>query len=191
MLAFLWPLSIGAQEPMADLSGTWVLNKSLGTSQAGAEMEGRGGARGRGRDGMPSRGGGRGGRGGFGRGGADRPDADEMAGTRGLMQEVLGAPARFSIIQQAEMIRFVDADGRTRSYASTGVSEKHQLASGTVETRTRWDHSVLVMDIKISDRVSLTRKYAVDATLRRLKVTTQTPGGRGEQVAVYEDAMQR
>jgi hypothetical protein len=198
-----------SQAPSVDLSGVWTLNPELndtpgpGGDPGGAPgdsdrgdpgLRGPGvGGPGMGGPGMGGPGGGLrgpGGMGGPGMGdpGASRPNEEEMRRMRDLMQELFEVPSRFTITQRADQVVFTEADGPVRTYMTNGKAEKHQLTTGTVETRTRWEAGALVMDIKANDRMTITRRYTLDANARRLTVTTTMPRGRGERVSVYEDA---
>lgn len=189
---------------MPDLGGTWVMNRDL-SAPPGVEplppAAGRGGRGPGGMGGGPGGGFGGGGRrggggGGFGRGGGPRggpgrpPSRDEMEARRALMGEVLQMPLRLTIAQEGDRIVVIEPDGVVRTYVANGRKEKHQLASGTIETTTSWDGPRLKMTIAPGGRVRLTRTFAVTADPRRLEVTTAFEGGPkdGGRTIVYDEA---
>ena len=209
------PLPLGAAQKQptgvqADLSGAWELNREASSSipaGLGPDTDG-GGHRGDGGSGS-GHGGGRGGFGGSGMGAmgghgapggppADRPDKEEMQRMRDLTHEVLVSPVRLVIDQAEALVTFTDDEGHVRRFAANGKSEKHQLTSGTVNTKTRWEDGAVVMELEIPHGVKLSRRYAlsVAAGARQLIVTTDVtggdrgPGGKRSPIkAVYDPAL--
>jgi hypothetical protein len=111
----------------------------------------------------------------------DQPDKAEMQRIRDLIQETLAAPPRLVIDQDGAVVTFTDDEGHVRRFTSNGKSEKHQLTSGTVETKTRWEDAGLAMQIEIPRGMKLSRHYAVSVAgdARQLVVTTEITGGDG------------
>ena len=139
-----------------------------------------------------------GGHGGTGGPPADRPDKEEMQRMRDLAHEVLVAPVRLVIDQDGALVTFTDDEGHVRRFTANGKSEKHQLTSGTVETKTHWEDGALVMQLEIPRGMKLSRRYvlSVAADARQLVVTTEVvggdrgPGGKRPPIkAVYDPAL--
>lgn len=188
-----------------NLAGDWVLSLD-GTGAIPPDDGGMSGSRrGRGGSGGPG-GGGRGpggggfggiGGGGFGggrpggRGGPEsRPSAEEMEARRALLQEVMTLPARFTITQDGGRVSFTETDGVVRTYVVNGKSEKHALTNGTIDTRSSWDGARLRMEIRVGERATLIRTFAVRDDPRRLEVITAFDRAPKDarQVSVYDDA---
>jgi len=191
-------VSISAFERAVNLSGAWELNRDLSSAPGG--MPGPdGGGRGRGGAGRPGGGfGGGGGRGGFGGMGGDRqggagsmgPSPEEMERQRAVMQEVMQLPAKLTIAQDGDKVMFTEPDGVVRTYLANGKSEKHQLTSGTIETKSSWDGTQLRMEITSGGRGKLIRTFAVREAPRRLEVTTAVDGAPKDsrRIIVYDES---
>jgi hypothetical protein len=180
-----------------DLSGTWTLNKALSTpagsvptpdadpgDEPDTDQIGRGVYGRRGAFGSGGRGGGRGG------GDLRRREADRAA-RHALMQELTAMPASLAIAQDGDRLAVTEADGVRRVYVADNGVEKHQLLNGTIETRSRWDDGVLVMELKPRDGPTLTRRYSLrPGAPARLEVATRTDRDRKgvSRIAVYEHA---
>ena len=190
-------VSISAFERAVTLSGVWELNRDLSSAPGG--MPGPdGGGRGRGGPGRPGGGfGGGGGRGGFGGIGVGRqgggpgsmgPSPEEMERQRAVMQEVMQLPATLTITQDGDKVMFTEADGVVRTYLVNGKSEKHQLTSGTIDTKSSWDGAELRMEITAGGRGKLIRTFAVREAPRRLEVTTAFDGAPKDsrRITVYD-----
>jgi hypothetical protein len=198
-------LARNAQAPIdrPSLSGTWSLNKSLGTApgsggmpddgQFDGPMRGRGPGGGGG-GGMGGPGGGGGGRfpmrGGGGSGPPDRARREgDMAVRRALMVELMELPPKVTIAQDGDKVIFIEPDGVVRTYVANDKDEKHQLQNGTIETRSKWDDGALVMVLKVDKRgPEITRRYKIKGDPRQLEVTTTFDGGPKDarRIAVYE-----
>jgi hypothetical protein len=192
------PLTAADQPPVRPvLSGAWSMDKTLSTAPGSVAMPdddsdgpaGRGG-RGPGGGGFGGMGGGRrggmgGGRGGDG-GGMRRREGD-MAARRALLEELMTLPPKFTIAQDGDKVVFIEPDGVVRTYVANDKAEKHQLQNGTIETKSRWDADTLEMELKPSDGLTITRRYAVRGTPRQLEVTTTTNRGpkNAKRIAVY------
>jgi hypothetical protein len=185
------------------LSGTWSLNKSLGTAPGSGGMPddgpperpvgGRGPGGGGGGMGGPGGGGGGGRfpmRGGGGSGPPDRARREgDMASRRALMVELMELPPKVTIAQDGDKVVFIEPDGVVRTYVANDKDEKHQLQNGTIETRSKWDDGALVMVLKVGKRApEITRRFKIKGDPRQLEVTTTFDGGPrdAKRIAVYE-----
>lgn len=183
---------------LSSLSGEWVLNRELSSTTPPAMGDeafggrpggpGPGGRRPPGGIGGMGRGGGVGRGDGMGGGRSQRPTEDEMKRRRELMQEALEAPTRFTIIQDGQTVTFAHPNGVVRKYVANGKTEKHQLMAGTIDTKTRWDGSVLLMEIVLDERRTLTRRYRRDAETGRLLVTVSLQRDQEGRTTVYDEA---
>ena len=72
---------------------------------------------------------------------------------------------------------FTDADGRTTRYVANDKKEKHQLLTGTIETKTKWVDGALRQEIALRDGMKSSRTYAIEDD--HLVVTTTMEGGPG------------
>ncbi len=107
------------------------------------------------------------------------------------MGEVMQLPVRFTLIQESDKIVITEPDGVVRSYVANGKAEKHQLTSGTVETKTTWDGPSLKMQIAVGERVKVERRFTLRDDPRRLEVSTgfdRTPKGQ-RRLHVYDEAL--
>jgi hypothetical protein len=113
-----------------------------------------------------------------------------MEARRALMQEVMTLPARMTITQDGSKVVVIEPDGVVRTYVADGAVEKHQLTSGTIETRAKWDGPALRLEIRIGDRMTVIRTFEVRDDPRRLEVTTAFAGGGKDQrqLTVYDEA---
>ena len=155
---------------LSDISGAWTLNRDAGAGpRGGAKPE----------DAVPLPGGRGGMRGGVGVEGPDRnsvQDREERARLRALMAEVVEAPSRFQITIEDAFVIFTHADGRVVRYRADWKDERHQYASGTVKTRTKWDTGRLIIETDIGDGMKVTHAYSLNAEARQLVVNVQLPG---------------
>jgi hypothetical protein len=185
-----------AAQPAPALSGAWEIDRQASSptpAGLGPDGEGRGGYRGYGGGGHGGggRGGGRGGFGGPGTGGmgggraggpgTQQPDKEEMQRMRDLTHEVLTSPTRLIIDQDGPLVTLTDDEGHVRRFTANNKGEKHQLTSGTVDTKTRWQDAALVMEIEIPHGMKVSRRYELlaAADARQLIVTTEITGGGG------------
>jgi hypothetical protein len=115
-------------------------------------------------------------------GSGDQPDKEEMERIRDLIHETLAAPTRLAIEEDGAIVTFTDDEGHVRRFTSNGKPEKHQLSSGTVDTKTRWEADGLVIEIEIPHAMKLSRHYALSVAgeARELVVTTEITGGDRE-----------
>jgi hypothetical protein len=177
-----------------DLTGTWVLNAERSDRPGrpgGARGEGGAGPWGGRPGGMGGGMRGPGGRGGMGGGRMGSGiDPEQMKQRLEVMREVMEPVERMTIRQTGTEVVFIDATGRSRHYSTSGQPEKHQLQSGTIETKTSWKDSSLVMDISL-DRTKLTETYSLAADSGQLQVTftfenAGMPGGGRTIRRVYD-----
>jgi hypothetical protein len=185
-----------AQKP--DLAGVWALNKDLSDRPQADAADRAGGESGRGANGGFGGGAGRGGFGGGGgfggRGGSGgRPNPDDMRAMQEAMRQVMEPPTRLTITQTESDVTFTDGDGRSQKFATTGKSEKHQLASRTVDTKTRWDGARLVKEMSLGNGLKVTEIYALATTPRRLDVNVKLEGVPMNRTLhrVYDDVSER
>ncbi len=182
--------SAHAQAPAAahpNIDGAWVLNRDMGDPMqrggggGGESSDGGGG-------GGHRRGGGGGGYGvsamGHGGGmGGGGPMSDEqkqeMERRRALMKELLQPSDRMNVTVENDMVTFTESDGRVRKFKTDGKKEKHQFDNGTVETKSKWDNSGLVIETDLNG-TKLTQTYTIAAGERRqLVLATKMEGGGG------------
>ena len=203
--AVLATTAVRARVAPTDLSGVWEMNRDLSSAPGsgpglpgGPEGRGPGGGRGagggrRGPGGGGGFGGGAGGGGGRPRGGppGGAPSRDDMEARRALMQEVLTMPARLTLSQDGDKVVFIEPDGVVRTYVANGAAEKHQLTSGTIETKAKWAGPTLRMEIVVGARMTLVRTFRVTDDPRRLQVSTVFEGGPKDQgqLTVYDEAL--
>jgi len=179
--------SAHAQAPAADhpnIDGAWVLNRDMGD-----QMQRGGGETGDGEGGGGRRhGGGGGGYGvsamghGGGMGGGQMSDEQkqEMERRRALMKELLQPSARMNVTVENDIVTFTESDGRVRKFKTDGKKEKHQFDNGTVETKSKWDNTGLVIETDLQNGMKLTQTYTVAAgEKRQLVLATKMEGGGG------------
>jgi hypothetical protein len=179
--------SAHAQAPAADhpnIDGAWVLNRDMGDQmqRGGGESgdsEGGGGHRHGGGGGYGVSAMGRGG--GMGGGGQMSDEQkQEMERRRALMKELLQPSARMNVTVENDIVTFTESDGRVRKFKTDGKKEKHQFDNGTVETKSKWDNTGLVIETALQNGMKLTQTYTVAAGERRqLVLATKMEGGGG------------
>ena len=178
--------SAHAQAPAADhpnIDGAWVLNRDMGD-----QMQRSGGESGDSEGGGGHRRGDGGGYGvsamghGGGMGGGQMSDEQkqEMERRRALMKELLQPSARMNVTVENDIVTFTESDGRVRKFKTDGKKEKHQFDNGTVETKSKWDNTGLVIETALQNGMKLTQTYTVTAGERRqLVLATKMEGGAG------------
>jgi hypothetical protein len=199
-LVTLFTCVSGAQPPATGdhsmFNGGWTLNKELSTSPpAGAE----GFRGGQGREGGRGGPGGRGGGGGFPGGGAGGPggrpggspmDPEAIKKMQAMMQEIMEPSRRWIVTVGDESITFVDTDGRSRRFMTTGKKEKHQIQSGTLETKTKWDGPQLRQEVELGGGTKIVRSFSVSPETHQLIVLITVSGEAGRRPSpmrlVYE-----
>jgi hypothetical protein len=195
--------SLAAQQSTTDrpqIEGAWVLNRdmgdptqrggqgggdgSTGDGQGGGHRRGGyggGGGGGYGGGGM-GRGGGMGGmgRGGYGGGQMSDEQKQEMERRRALMRELLQPSDRMMVTVDGDLVSFTESDGRVRKFKTDGKKEKHQFDNGTVETKSKWDTTGLVIETDLQNGMKLTQTYSIaPGEKRQLVVATKMEGGGG------------
>ncbi len=181
--------SAHAQAPAAahpNIDGAWVLNRDMGDQMQrggggeGGEREGGGGHRhgGGGGYGVSGMGMGRGGMGGGGQ--MSDEQKQEMERRRALMKELLQPSDRMNVTVENDIVTFTESDGRVRKFKTDGKKEKHQFDNGTVETKSKWDNTGLVIETALQNGMKLTQTYTVAAgEKRQLVLATKMEGGGG------------
>jgi hypothetical protein len=118
-----------------------------------------------------------------------------MKKTRELMDELMSATPRLIIIQRDEgRIALVDADGHTRTFATDGKKERHQLRAGTIETSTKWDGVTLTQQSTLDGGAKVTQTFLVDDAKRLVINTTLDDSRMGKAPptkCVYDSAGER
>ena len=180
--------SAHAQAPAADhpnIDGAWVLNRDMGDQMQrggggdGGEREGGGGHRHGGGGGYGVSGMGMG-RGMGGGGQMSDEQKQEMERRRALMKELLQPSDRMNVTVENDLVTFTESDGRVRKFKTDGKKEKHQFDNGTVETKSKWDNTGLVIETALQNGMKLTQTYAIAAgEKRQLVLATKMEGGGG------------
>ena len=93
------------------------------------------------------------------------------------MRELMEPVTHWIITQADGAVTFTDADGRSRRYVTTNEKEKHQLQSGTIETRTKWDSARLQQEISEAGGLKVLRTYELSVDKQQLIVTSRAEGG--------------
>lgn len=96
-----------------------------------------------------------------------------------LMREVLESPLLLMVSRDESTVTFTDGDGYVRKYTTNGKTEKHQMPSGTVETKTKWAGEALVLETEIGRVMRVTKTYTIEPDPWRLVVLTEMGGRRG------------
>jgi len=180
--------SAHAQAPAADhpnIDGAWVLNRDMGDQMQrggggdGGEREGGGGHRHGGGGGYGVSGMGMG-RGMGGGGQMSDEQKQEMERRRALMKELLQPSDRMNVTVENDIVTFTESDGRVRKFKTDGKKEKHQFDNGTVETKSKWDNTGLVIETDLQNGMKLTQTYTIAAgEKRQLVLATKMEGGGG------------
>jgi len=178
--------SAHAQAPAADhpnIDGAWVLNRDMGDQMQrggggdGGEREGGGGHRHGGGGGYGVSGMGMG-RGMGGGGQMSDEQKQEMERRRALMKELLQPSDRMNVTVENDIVTFTESDGRVRKFKTDGKKEKHQFDNGTVETKSKWDNTGLVIETALQNGMKLTQTYTIAAgEKRQLVLATKMEGG--------------
>ena len=180
VLSLLTPQANAPQNASTDhanLAGAWTLSKELSddpsVTRPSNGRTGGGGGFGGGGGGRSGRGGGGGG---GGRGGgtssgvADTSEATSaldpqyMRQMSAMLQEVLDEPGRMTIAIADKEVSFTDGEGRVQRFRTDNAKEKHQLQSGTAETKTKWDRGRLVKETSLLGLATVKELYSVDAS---------------------------
>ena len=180
--------SAHAQAPAADhpnIDGAWVLNRDMGDQMQrggggdGGEREGGGGHRHGGGGGYGVSGMGMG-RGMGGGGQMSDEQKQEMERRRALIKELLQPSDRMNVTVENDLVTFTESDGRVRKFKTDGKKEKHQFDNGTVETKSKWDNTGLVIETDLQNGMKLTQTYTIaEGERRQLVLATKMEGGGG------------
>jgi hypothetical protein len=175
-----------AAEPPADLHGTWVLNKELGSDPIG-ELETRRARRPVGAGGMggPGAGGGLGGPLIGGQRRIDRADADEMARVKEMLRQTMAASERITITVDGPLIEVVGLDGTVHRLHADGKKVTDRSYSGLeFERKTKWDGPVLVTEFTLKDSETKAKQTWTRTGTRLSVVTKLTPPHGAEPLEV-------
>ncbi len=91
-------------------------------------------------------------------------DPQYMRQVSAMLQEVLDEPGRMTIAVTDAEVTFTDADGRVERFKTNNAKEKHQLTSGTAETKTKWDRGKLVKETSLLGLATVKELYGLDAS---------------------------
>ncbi len=104
----------------------------------------------------------------------------EMERRRALMKELLQPSDRMNVTVENDIVTFTESDGRVRKFKTDGKKEKHQFDNGTVETKSKWDNTGLVIETDLQNGMKLTQTYTIAAgEKRQLVLATKMEGGGG------------
>jgi hypothetical protein len=180
-------------DPPAELAGTWILNKDLGSDPIG-ELDASRPHRPYGAGGMavPGTGTGLGGPLMGGRRAQDRADQEELAKVKEMLRVTMAAPAKIDIDVKGPAIEVLGDDGTVQRLQADGKKVPDRSYTGLeLERKTKWDGSVLVTELALKDseakaKQTWTRKGS------RLEVLTKLSPPHGaeplEVRRVYERA---
>src|SRR3954452_5126998 len=158
--AALLAVTVSAADQGADLQGTWILNKDLGTDPVG-ELEARRVRRPVGAGGMggPGSGGGLGGPliGGHRR--IDREDAAEMARVKELLRQIMMTAGKITIAVDGPVIEVAGDDGTIHRLHADGKKVRdHSYPGLDLERKTKWDGNDLVSEVEMKDSETKARQ---------------------------------
>ena len=95
-----------------------------------------------------------------------------------LMQELMTPTAHWIVTSTDDgTVIFTDAEGRSSRFVPNDKKEKHQLAAGTVETKTKWDNGQLRQEISLPAGMKAVRVFVAKRETSQLTVTTTLEGG--------------
>ncbi len=169
--ALLVPLAASfasAQQDRGSIAGQWTLSRDLsddpqqvrptearrggsGGAPTGRAGGGRGGGRGGGFVGTPEI-----------NDGSAALDPQYMRQMQAMLQEVLDEPGHLAIAVTDRDVAFTDAEGHVERFKTDNSKEKHQLKSGTVDTRVKWDRGRLVKETSLLGLATVKQAYSVD-----------------------------
>jgi hypothetical protein len=119
-----------------------------------------------------------------------RDNSEEESRTaRAAIAELLQPSSRLTITQTTSDVTFVDANGHTRKYKTSGEKQKNQLFASTVETRTKWKEGTLTQEFIVGDGTKVTFAYSIAATSDQLLVIAkpgEANGPIGQSRWVYD-----
>ena len=124
-------------------------------------------------------------------GGPDQLQFDEKKDPRidELTNEAQNPSPLLTIKQTDSDVRFVDFQGRIRTFRTTGQKQTQQLSSGTVESAARWDGPRLVTEYDLGSGRKVIYTYVL-AEPKRLVVLVkfESRGAASLVTEVYEGA---
>jgi hypothetical protein len=177
-----------------DFTGAWKINQELTQRPERPEESGSAGKRGGGGGGggghmpggggMGGMGGGRRGPGGMGGGGygggggENRSHSEEMAKVREAMRLATLIPERLTVVKAYNGFTITDGEGVSATLTADGKSAKSEVGALKVETKTKWDEAVLVVERKFDGGVKVTDRYWVTDAPRQLVVASKVENSR-------------
>lgn len=179
-------LALSSAQDRADLTGVWKLNVDQTTtaSQGAATDRPSYGDR------RVPLGGGPAGMGGVGHGPATaggysggRADPEDLAKAREGLRLAMLTPERLTIVRKGNAYVVTDANGTSNTLTADGKTTSSEAGALTVETKSKWDGPVLVVERKFEGGVKSTDRYTVSGNPRRLVIaskiqSTKIPGDR-------------
>jgi hypothetical protein len=146
-------LAAAPADAPAELAGTWILNKDLGSDPLG-ELDTSRVRRPYGAGGMavPGSGTGLGGPLMGGRRAQDRADQEELAKVKEMLRVTMAAPAKIDIDVKGPAIEILGDDGTVQRLHADGKKVPDRSYTGLdLERKTKWDGSVLVTEFALKD----------------------------------------
>jgi hypothetical protein len=172
MLAAAGTVVLGQDRP--GFSGEWRLNADLTARARALEVE-REPNLGRrlpvGANGAPM------GIGSAGRGptdtGGGRRSSEESAKAREGFRLAALVPERLTVVKDGNAFVVTDAAGVSQRLTPDGKATKTEVGALTVETKTKWDGTTLVVERKFEGGVKASDRYSLTADPRRLTIATR------------------
>lgn len=168
----------------AQLVGAWALNRDLSDDpRANPAPPAAGGRTGRGGGGVGGGFGGFGGRRGGGDGGRGGFDPARMEAMQEVLENLMQAPERLTIVERNGEILITDSDGRTQSLKPDGRKVQQKVANGLVSVtrKTEWNGATLVSQVEIDNGPTIIQTYARSEGGSQLVTTTKVDNSRGRQ----------
>jgi hypothetical protein len=174
MLAAAGVMATAQDKARVDLTGGWRLNADLTARARALEVE-REPNLGRrlpvGGSGAPM------GIGSAGRGptdtGSGRRSAEDSAKAREAIRLASLVPERLTIVKDGTTFVVTDAAGVSQRLTPNGKTTRSEIGALTVETKTKWDGTTLVVERKFEGGVKASERYSVTAEPRRLTIATK------------------
>ena len=105
----------------------------------------------------------------------------DRAGVDPLMCELSEPPAYLTIVPGEGVITFVDGEGVSRTFGTSGEPEPHRFAAGTVEATTRWKGGELRQELSLPGGLQIIRRFAAAGDADHLIVTIEAKtSGHGQ-----------
>jgi hypothetical protein len=168
---------------LANLSGSWKLNKDLSDDPQQKMKDARSESGGGGSSGGGRSGGHRGG--GMGRGGRSSDSGNDDDTQRSTFEDAAASSALLKIQHEDPALSIVDGLGRQHQLYTDGrkVEEQRSLG-GTTQIRANWKDGRIVVTTEPERGPKITDTYAVAADGSQLTVTTRIEGHRGHPVEI-------